>query len=373
MGDPIFRIRGLELSAILNLDGGMSEREQAERGIVKDRTVRSWKTGKETQGTSPAMILRLEQEVLKRRVVPWGTYYFPMSNAMWGLGREGGKQEVVRRLEIERERLLHEKRKKEVRPARRKALSEALNRLNEQQDLASRENPLKAQDVDPKAYAEGAAREVNRHYGDHAELLSEKVHSGLPDPKIAPPKVWTRVLHLIAYISNTHVLRKKDRLDDGLDNGMDEVMYLACRDWLQEGCAQRLDSTACGVILLFHLFEAELVIRWPKCESLKARRKLLAELRWFEHQKKYHEVVQGNFLAARNALAVASATHQSHRYWHWHDMLVLHDDAWNNPSRMRALGVLDEDFDDYIEWWSEQPEPFRLKAFASREVRHGNY
>lgn len=368
-----YRIRGVEWSSMLRHDLGMSERLQAARGIVSDRTLRTWKTvGKGQRRTSVQQIMGLEQAVRERGLAPWDKHYFPTSNAMWASQREGGTDAVLRHLKLECDRLEKKEKLGEECPTRGQALEEALARVQLEQKLADK-SAEKAQDVAPKIYAKGAAWELHRTHGGYAYLLGQEARSGLPDPETASPRTWTYALHLLDYISKTDVIRRKHRLDDGLDDGQDVVLYGVCWDWLQKACKQQLlsMSTVSGTVLRFHLGESALTKRWPQCKLLKDKTKLLSELEWLYIQKQYHEVVPGNFMAARNALVVASATEQRHHYEHWHHELMSYDDEWQNPVRMQDSGSLDEDFNDFVAWWREKKEESSgRRRFATQGARN---
>lgn len=362
MEGDIHRIRVLEAISILRCDAGMSMRAIEEAKIVKERSMRLWVAGKkENQKIRVQHIEALEYAVQARGLVPWSRHYFPMSDAMWETAGAGGQEQVVHSLRNE-ETYLRER--QVAKPADKTALCEELADVQDALRCARQKNPLMAQGVRQKMYLDGAARKLEQRFGNYAAMLMKHFSGELPKPEEASPEDWTGVLHLMQYLRDTQVLPERQ------ENALENKVYVDCARWLRHACDQFNRCTWARVVAL-HTAEAELILApWEKITSFEERKRLLRKLRWFKRQSDYHERVEGNYRAVRNALATASATLQEDQYAELHRKLAAHDEAWKNPKRMRAFGKLDGDFDHFIAWVDEHEEVLTDRKGRKQETRH---
>lgn len=319
-GNP-YLTQALERIAILRVDCNMTEREIDEHGILSERTLRAWISG-DVHKITRQRVVALERAVLRYGRVPWSEHHYGMADQMWQASRRGGQQAVIDSLRAECRRCSG---------STQSAAKHDLTR--------ARTNPDWAEDVSPAIYREGARGEVALEFKHYASLMRKHFSApSFPSPSDAGPDDWTTVLLLIQFCR------------DG--GAVDSSLVECLRTWLSTGCAH-YPYSAWSQIVSFRLTEEKLIAAWSGCSSVQGRQRLLADLRWFDCIDRYTAVVEGNFIVARNALAAASAAHDRRRYRRWHAILMAQDSSWEFPHRLRALGYLDQDFDDFLEWWRE--------------------
>ena len=331
--DNPYRTQALERVGILRSDGDQSAKAAlAERGI-SERTLRSWVSGQVWRITR-RRVSALERVLLEHKLIPWSEHYLGMSDSMWRVARQGGVQAVIDSLSAE----------KRQRPSSARGEVE--------RDLATvRANPDRAQDLCPSIYRRGSAPAVAREFGHYASLMEERFSRGdFPkDPSEAKPSEWTTVLLLSQYLRDASPVA-----------GAHPDLIESLRAWIASGCGKGSASRkAWQRILLYKIAEQRLIDAWRPNMSLEARKGLLDGLDWFECVQRYADVVRGNVTVARNALASASAVKDRGRYHHWHRVLCDLDADWKRPLKLKEDGYLDEDFNDFLEWWRVSgDEPF---------------
>lgn len=325
-----YLIQALEYIGILREDGHMTMRDIAKCGGLSERTLRSWCSGNVTK------ITRQSAEALERilldpghgpRLVPWSESHFGMADLMWQTAQRGGQEAVTKSLAAEYKRCSSHT---------RSAVKRDLDR--------ARASPNGAQDVDSDIYRVGAAKMVAREFGHYASHMQNHfISRGFPEPGLATPENWTSVLLLIQYFRDTAsaVAPNPELLKD-------------LRAWLSTGCKSH-SSSAWSLILRFRLTEEQLIAAWEQVQTTPEEcRELLDKLSWFDDVNRYTGIVKGNFTVARNALATASAARYRQYYHPWHTVLVKDPDSgWKSPQRLRDLGYLDENFDDFLNWFRE--------------------
>ncbi|MDD9981566.1 MAG: hypothetical protein OXU81_09450 [Gammaproteobacteria bacterium] len=363
MRSYVFKNTGIEAIVILCHDGNMRACDLFREIKLPPRTYRSWKSGRESRSTTMRTVERLESALHAHQLVPWSATYLPTALAMWVTVHEAGKRAVLRRLRSQKRVL--EMRQRETRDGGELRVAEELlcKSLNDLR-TASRRNPLHAQSIYPQLYAEAGATALEESV--HAKIVSRE----LPSPPLLDidrwsPELWTALRHRIQFYRETQSLRKQSILDN--------PDYLLCRDRLLLAC-DRFSTYAWSVILAFHVVEAELAMEWRNCHSVSERRELLHKLSWNQRWRPYQSMVKGNFMAARNALAVASATHDRSQYEDLYKVLVSADSAWCNPVALRDTGRLDSDFADFVDWWlatrSRDPRPLIVHPKGPQRRAH---
>jgi hypothetical protein len=318
-------LKALERIAILREDCRLTEREIDKRGLLSERALRDWISGR-VHEISRQRVEPLEHAVLSLQCVPWSKHHYGVLDQMWQAYRRGGQQAVIKSLRAEYKDLPNK----------------SDERARVKRDLArARAKPEWAFDIDPSVYRQGAARRLADDFEHYAELMQDRFSAGFPHPSEARPEDWTTVLLLLQFFRDAGAV---------VAPGDDDLMP-RLRAWLSLGCALHPLQTW-SQILAYRLAEEQLIAAWPD-SSLEERKQILADLRWFDLTDGYTAVVQGNITVARNALSAASATLDRTRYRKWYRQLLALDSRWKFPQRMRELNEIDSDFDDFVSWWQE--------------------
>ena len=341
--------RALELMALLEAHGVADEEMNTLSRLEKycgipQRTLRDWR--EKPRKISPCVIEPLfvaAAKYLDPDVVRYSPSYLSISFRWWQNYLHAGSQAVLRGL--------RKKNCSEIDPDALRALRERAK------------EPYQAQDIDPKSFKEGAVATLQRDNGHYLDLIVNSfADSAFPSPEDATPNQFTSVLLLARHYRYTHD-PDPDKHDPNTHapdleekrKGAQPIIDAAL-DWLHRGLplSDAHEYPVWARIERYYLIETILIRHWSRGDA-DYRLGLISAYQADEVLRKYTELVPWNSRAARNALALFSATGQQHRYADCYEHLLLIDpDQWKRPDRLRSEEVLDSDFDDFITWWKRR-------------------